>query len=84
MTNLRDLVLNRLEKMLVKDFYKMKLLPSHNYSAIFVPVIEAVDNLLVLGELKEKDQFQRLLHLLDPQLFPCHPKFGKLSSWKES
>lgn len=57
--------------MLDQDYYKMQLLPSDNHSNIFVPVIEAVDSLLVLGELKEKKYFHRLLHLLDPQLFPC-------------
>ena len=70
MKGVRDMVLDRLEKMLNKDYYKMQLLPSKTYSAMFVPVIEAVDNLLVLGELKTESDLQRLLHILDPLLFP--------------
>lgn len=66
---LKELVLKSLEKLLHSDYYKMHLLPSDARSPIFVPMIKAMDHLLVLGVLNEERDLQRLLHLLDPNTF---------------
>lgn len=68
-TELKELVLKSLEKLLNSDYYKMHLLPSDARSPIFVPMIKAMDHLLVLGALNEEKDLQRLLHLLDPNTF---------------
>ena len=68
---LKELVFSSLEKLLHLDYYKMYLLPlpGDTRSPVFVPMIEALDHLLVMGALKEERDLQRLLHLLDPNQF---------------
>ena len=66
---LKELVLRSLEKLLHSDYYKMYLLPADSRSPVFVPMIEALDHLLVMGVLNQKEDLQRLLHLLDPGKF---------------
>ena len=66
---LKELVLSSLEKLLLSEYYKMYLLPTNSRSPIFVPMIEAVDNLLVIGVLSDEKDLQRLLHLLDPEIY---------------
>jgi hypothetical protein len=68
-TELKDLVLTSLEKLLHADYFRMYLLPATTRSSIFVPMIEALDHLLVMGVMKEERELQRLLHLLDPNQF---------------
>ena len=67
---LKEFVLGVLEGLLHSDYYKMYLLPADTRSPIFVPMIEALDHLLVMGVLSEEEDLERLLHLLDPQQFP--------------
>lgn len=52
----------------------MKLLPA-TLSEIFVPLINALDYLLVIGVIRMDSDLQRLLQVLDPQLFA--PTNGK-------
>ncbi len=66
---LKEFVLDSLEKLLHTNYYKMYLLPANTRSPIFVPMIEALDHLLVMGVLSEERDLERLLHLLDPQQF---------------
>ena len=58
-----------LEDMLSTRYYIMKLLPSESRSQIFVPVIQTLDQLLVMGVVHGEDDYKRVLALLDPQLF---------------
>ena len=67
---LKEFVLGTLEKLLHTNYYKMYLLPADTRSPIFVPMIEAMDHLLVMGVLSEERDLERLLHLLDPTKFP--------------
>lgn len=66
---LKELVFHSLEKLLHSDYYKMYLLPTDSRSPIFVPMIEALDRLLVMGVLNSEQDLERLLHLLDPTKF---------------
>ena len=70
MEKLKEFVLGTLESLLHSNYYKMYLLPADTRSPIFVPMIEALDNLLVMGVLSEERDLERLLHLLDPAQFP--------------
>ena len=45
----------------------MKLLPIKSRSQIFVPMIQMLDNLLVMGVIQSEADIQRLLSLLDPE-----------------
>ena len=69
MTELIELLFHSLERLLHSDHYKMCLLPIGSRSQVFVPMIEGLDHLLVMGVLKEERDLQRLLHLLDPNQF---------------
>lgn len=75
---LKEIVFRSLENLLHSDYYKMYLLPADSRSPIFVPMIEALDHLLVMGVLKEEKDLQRLLHLLEPN------QFGLANSKSES
>lgn len=70
-SELKELVFHSLESLLHLDYYKMYLLPlpGDTRSPVFVPMVEALDHLLVMGALKEERDLQRLLHLLDPNQF---------------
>ncbi len=67
--DLKELVLYSLESLLHSNYYKMYLLPADTRSPIFVPMIEVVDALLVMGLLNQEKDLQRVLYLLDPQTF---------------
>ena len=56
-----------LEKLLSMRYYNMKLLPIKSRSQIFVPMIEMLDNLLVMGVIQSETDIQRLLCLLNPE-----------------
>ena len=45
----------------------MKLLPIKSRSQIFVPMIEMLDHLLVMGVIQSETDIQRLLCLLNPE-----------------
>ena len=66
---LKELVLGSLEDLLCSQYYKMYLLPVDSRSPVFVPMIKAMDDLLVVGALNQEHDFQRVLHLLDPLEF---------------
>ncbi len=62
-----------LEKLLSTRYYNMQLLPIKSRSQIFVPLIEMLDNLLVMGVIQSETDIQRLLCLLSPErLAPCN------------
>ena len=56
-----------LEKLLSTRYYNMQLLPIKSRSQIFVPLIEMLDNLLVMGVIQSETDIQRLLCLLSPE-----------------
>lgn len=56
-----------LEKLLSTKYYTVKLLPIKSRSQIFVPMIEVLDNLLVMGVVQSETDIQRLLALLSPE-----------------
>lgn len=85
LAGLREVVLNRLELLLSGDFYKMQLLPTNTVSNMFVPLIESLDTLLVIGALKDEADFQRLLCILDPLLFPTPSSSSEwFRGWSEA
>lgn len=53
----------------------MKLLPA-TLSEIFVPLISALDYLLVIGVIEGEGDVERMLELLDPRLFSSSSKHG--------
>ena len=55
-----------LEKLLSTKYYTVKLLPIKSRSQIFVPMIEVLDHLLVMGVVQSETDIQRLLALLSP------------------
>ena len=61
------LYFRELEKLLSTRYYTMKLLPIKSRSQIFVPMIEMLDNLLVMGVIQSETDIQRLLCLLNPE-----------------
>lgn len=79
MNKLKNFVLGTLENLLHTDYYKMYLLPADTRSPIFVPMIEALDHLLVMGALSEEKDLERLLHLLDPKQFSLPDSESKTS-----
>ena len=58
-----------LEVLLSSKKYKLRLNPSRSRSEIFVPLIEVLDNLLVMGVIQADSDLKRLLLLLDPEQF---------------
>ena len=56
-----------LETLLSTRYYTMKLLPIKSRSQIFVPMIEMLDHLLVMGVIQSETDIQRLLCLLNPE-----------------
>lgn len=67
MYNLSCSLSRELEKLLSTKYYMMKLLPIKTRSQIFVPMIEMLDNLLVMGVVQCERDMQRLLSLLSPE-----------------
>lgn len=67
MYNLSCSLSRELEKLLSTKYYMMKLLPIETRSQIFVPMIEMLDNLLVMGVVQCERDMQRLLSLLSPE-----------------
>ena len=55
-----------LEKLLTTSYYTKKLLPIKSRSQIFVPMIELLDYLLVMGVIQSEVDIQRLLVILSP------------------
>ncbi len=69
MEQLKELVFSNLERLLVTRSYTGYLLPCQGSHEIFVPLLNVLDQLLVLGELQEETDLKRFLALLDPQEF---------------
>ena len=66
---------SNLDTLLSSRSYRVKLLPS-TISEIFVPLITALDHLLVIGGIQGDTDVQKLLELLDPKLF-CTGEHGE-------
>ncbi len=70
---------SNLEVLLATRSYRVKLLPATR-SEIFVPLINALDYLLVIGEIEGTEDVERMLELLDPRLFTSSSKHGVQAS----
>ena len=57
----------------------MKLLPIKSRSQIFVPLIEMLDHLLVMGVIQSETDIQRLLCLLSPERLAPSNAASKIS-----
>ena len=73
------LCFRELEKLLSTRYYNMQLLPIKSRSQIFVPLIEMLDNLLVMGVIQSEADIQRLLCLLNPERLAPNNPAGKTS-----
>ncbi len=67
---------SNLELLLSTRSYRVKLLPA-SLSEIFVPLINALDYLLVIGGIEGDGDVERMLELLDPRLFSSSSKHGE-------
>ena len=66
-----------LEKLLTTSYYTKRLLPIKSRSQIFVPLIEMLDYLLVMGVVQSEGDIQRLLMLLSPDKLAPKSSAGK-------
>jgi hypothetical protein len=66
---LKEIVFYDLEKLLSTRYHKGTLLPRLSCSEVIVPLLTLLDNLLVVGALRDQRDLGKLLSLLDPQTF---------------